>query len=63
MVAADLDETEFRVLELALGNYIQYRLDKMDATINNVRLSNIIGNLIQKFAPEVDKPQNITYQK
>ena len=32
--AADLDENEFRVLELTLGKYIRYRLDQMDVGVN-----------------------------
>ena len=32
--AADLDENEFRVLELILGKYIRHRLDQMDIGVN-----------------------------
>jgi hypothetical protein len=32
--AADLDENEFRVLELALGKYIRYKLEHLDAGVN-----------------------------
>jgi len=31
---ADLDEDELRVLELALGKYIRYRLDQLDVGVN-----------------------------
>ncbi len=31
---ANLDENEFRVLELTLGKYIRYRLDQFDVGIN-----------------------------
>ena len=31
---ADLDENEFRVLELTLGKYIRHRLDQMDVAVN-----------------------------
>jgi hypothetical protein len=31
---ADLGEDELRVVELTLGKYIQYRLDQLDAGIN-----------------------------
>ena len=32
--AADLEEKEFRVLELTLGKYIRCRLDQMDVAVN-----------------------------
>ena len=31
---ADLEEKEFRVLELTLGKYIRYRLDQLDVGVN-----------------------------
>ena len=32
--AADLDENEFRVVELILGKYIRHRLDQLDVGVN-----------------------------
>ena len=31
---ADLDEEEFRVLELTLGKYIRHKLDQLDVDVN-----------------------------
>ena len=31
---ADLEENEFRVIELTLGKYIRHRLDQMDVGVN-----------------------------
>ena len=34
VAAADLEENEFRVLELILGKYIRHKLDQVDYVVN-----------------------------
>ena len=34
VATADLEENEFRVIELTLGKYIRHRLDQMDVGVN-----------------------------
>jgi len=39
---ANLDEDEFRVVELTLGKYIRYRLDQMDVDVNETLMKDCL---------------------
>ncbi len=48
---ADLDEDEFRVLELTLGKYIQHRLDQMDVAVNK----RLMKDCLEKSGKSLDE--------
>ena len=51
VATANLDEDEFRVLELTLGKYIRYRLDQLDTNVNKA----LMEDCIEKSGEPLDK--------
>ena len=51
VATADLEENEFRVVELILGKYIRHRLDQMDVGVNQ----KLMKDCLEKSGESLDE--------
>ena len=53
---ADLEENEFRVIELTLGKYIRHRLDQMDVCVN----TELMRDCLEKSGESLNEVDAVT---